>query len=289
MTGFGSARAQVESEEISVEIRSVNGKFCEVKARFPRELQAFEGEVVRRIKERLARGTVDLFVRRSPVEGQSLREPRVDEALADRVAREFRELRDRLGLEGDVRLADVISVPGVVVVEEVPPDPERAGQAMHLALDQALDHLVAMREREGEALRADLEARLRLVEGHAAQLARAAPEAVREQHERILQRVEELAGSVTLDPQRLAQEVAILADRSDVAEELTRIESHVKQFRRLMDAPDPAGRRLDFLVQELNREANTTASKASWTGAAEITVELKAEIERIREQVQNVE
>lgn len=289
MTGFGSARAQVETEEISVEIRSVNGKFCEVKARLPRELQALEAEAVRRIKERLARGTIDLSVRRGAVQGQSIRTPRIDEALAGRVAHEFRELRDRLGLEGGVRLADVIAIPGVVAVEEAPPDPELAGQAMLLALEQALDHLIAMREREGEALRADLEARLRLVEGHASQLSQVAPEALREQQERILQRVAELAGNVTLDPQRLAQEIAILAERSDVAEELTRLESHVQQFRRLMDAPDPAGRRLDFLVQELNREANTTASKASWTGAAEITVELKAEIERIREQVQNVE
>jgi len=289
MTGFGSARAQVEAEEISVEIRSVNGKFCEVKTRLPRELQALEAEAVRRVKDRLARGTVDLSVRRGTAQGQSVRTPRIDDVLAGRVATEFRSLRDRLGLEGDVRISDVVAVPGVVMVEETPPDAERAGQAMLLALDEALEHLVAMREREGESLRADLDARLRLVEGHRARLAAAAPEAVREQQERILQRVAELAGNVTLDPQRLAQEVALLAERSDIAEELTRLESHVQQFRGLMDAPDPAGRRLDFLVQELNREANTIASKASWTGAAEITVELKAEIERIREQVQNVE
>lgn len=289
MTGFGSARAQVETEELSVEIRSVNGKFCEVKTRLPRELQALEAEAVRRVKDRLARGTVDLSVRRGTAQGQSVRTPRIDDVLAGRIAAEFRSLRDRLGLEGDVRISDVVAVPGVVMVEETPPDAERAGQAMLLALDEALEHLVAMREREGESLRADLDARLRLVEGHRARLATAAPEAVREQQERIVQRVAELAGNVTLDPQRLAQEVALLAERSDIAEELTRLESHVQQFRGLMDAPDPAGRRLDFLVQELNREANTIASKASWTGAAEITVELKAEIERIREQVQNVE
>lgn len=289
MTGFGSARAQVETEELSVEIRSVNGKFCEVKTRLPRELQALEAEAVRRVKDRLARGTVDLSVRRGTAQGQSVRTPRIDDVLAGRLAAEFRSLRDRLGLEGDVRISDVVAVPGVVMVEETPPDAERAGQAMLLALDEALEHLVAMREREGESLRADLDARLRLVEGHRARLAAAAPEAVREQQERIVQRVSELAGNVTLDPQRLAQEVALLAERSDIAEELTRLESHVQQFRGLMDAPDPAGRRLDFLVQELNREANTIASKASWTGAAEITVELKAEIERIREQVQNVE
>lgn len=289
MTGFGSARAQVEAEELSVEVRSVNGKFCEVKTRLPRELQGLEPEVVRKVKERLARGTVDVSVRRGAAQGESIRTPRIDDVLAARIADQFRALGERLGLGGGVLLSDVVAIPGVVQVEETPPDVGRATGALADAIDRALDHLVAMREREGEALRADLEARLGLVEAHRERLTKVAPEAVREQQERILQRVEELAGGVALDPQRLAQEVALLAERSDIAEELTRLGSHVEQFRRLMDAPDPAGRRLDFLVQELNREANTIASKASWSGAAEITVELKAEIERIREQIQNVE
>lgn len=288
MTGFGSGRAIVGTEEVAVELRSVNGKFCDVKPRLPRELQALEAAAVRQVKERIARGAVDLFVHRSAADGGDLI-PKVDEALADRYVEAFRALRDRLGLAGEVTLADVIGAEGVLSVEHRSPDLEAAEQALRAALDEALDRLVAMREREGRALRDDLAARLETIRGHVARVAEEAPAAVRQHQERIAQRVEELTGGIPLDPQRLAQEVALLAERSDVAEEITRMESHTAQFARLLEAEEPAGRRMDFLVQEMLREVNTIGSKSQWAPIAALVVELKAEIERIREQVQNVE
>jgi len=288
MTGFGSGRAIVGTEEVAVELRSVNGKFCDVKPRLPRELQALEAAAVRQVKERIARGAVDLFVHRSAADGGDLI-PKVDEALADRYVEAFRALRDRLGLAGEVTLADVIGAEGVLSVEHRSPDLEAAEQALRAALDEALDRLVAMREREGRALRDDLAARLETIRGHVARVAEEAPAAVRQHQERIAQRVEELTGGIPLDPQRLAQEVALLAERSDVAEEITRMESHTAQFARLLEADEPAGRRMDFLVQEMLREVNTIGSKSQWAPIAALVVELKAEIERIREQVQNVE
>jgi len=288
MTGFGSGRAIVGTEEVAVEFRSVNGKFCDVKPRLPRELQALEAAAVRQVKERIARGAVDLFVHRSAADGGDLI-PKVDEALADRYVEAFRALRDRLGLAGEVTLADVIGAEGVLSVEHRSPDLEAAEQALRAALDEALDRLVAMREREGRALRDDLAARLETIRGHVARVAEEAPAAVRQHQERIAQRVEELTGGIPLDPQRLAQEVALLAERSDVAEEITRMESHTAQFARLLEADEPAGRRMDFLVQEMLREVNTIGSKSQWAPIAALVVELKAEIERIREQVQNVE
>jgi len=288
MTGFGSGRGVAGSEDLTVELRSVNGKFCEVKARLPRELLPLETAAVRRVKERLARGGVDLTVRRGAAGGSDLA-PRIDDALAARYVESFRALRDRLGLAGDVTLRDVLGAEGVVALEERTPDLDAAAEALAGAVDQALDRLVSMREQEGRALRDDLAARLDTLAGFAARVAAEAPLSVRQQHERIAQRVQELTGGIPLDPQRLAQEVALLAERSDVAEELTRLDSHLAQFRLLLDASEPAGRRMDFLVQEMNREVNTIASKAQWAPIAALAVELKAEIERIREQVQNVE
>ncbi len=288
MTGFGSARSRIESEEIAVEIRSVNSKFCEVKVRTPRELQALESDAVRIVKGRLARGAIDVSLRRGTAAGPTLA-PRIDEELAARIAESFRALQQRLGLAGEVSIGDLIAVQGVVTLEEREIDLDHASAALKAALDEALGVLIAMREREGEALRVDLSQRIDAVESFAARLSQEAPLAVRQQQERILQRIAELTGGIDLDPQRIAQEVALLAERSDIAEELTRLDSHVAQLRELLGADEPVGRRLDFLVQELNREANTVASKSNWSGSAAITVELKAEIERIREQIQNVE
>lgn len=288
MTGFGSARAQVGAEELTVELRSVNGKFCEVKARLPRELLALEADAVRLVKTRLARGSIELSLRRGSAGGSS-RTPRIDEALAASVADSFRGLRDRLGLAGEVSLSDVVAVEGVVVVEERAPELADAAAALEAAMEQALTTLIAMREREGAALHADLAERIGRIERFAGELAKQAPLAVIEHQERIARRVEELTGGIPLDPQRLAQEVALLAERSDIAEELTRLGSHIAQFRELLGEGEPVGRRIDFLVQELNREVNTIASKSTWPGAATITVEAKAELERIREQIQNVE
>lgn len=287
MTGFGSGRASVGPEDLAVEIRSVNGKFCEVKARLPRELAALESGAVRAVKERIARGGVDLSVRRGS--GRAELAPRIDEALAARYVESFRALRDRFGLAGDVAIADLVGAEGVVVLEERAPDLDAAEQALQAALAEALDRLIAMREEEGRALRADLAGRLAKVRALVARVAEEAPAAVRSHQERIAQRVEELTGGVPLDPDRLAQEVALLAERSDVAEELTRLDSHLAQFEGMLDADEPVGRRMDFLVQELNREVNTIASKSQWAPIASLAVELKAEIERIREQVQNVE
>lgn len=288
MTGFGSGTASSGEEEIAVELRLVNAKFCEVKARLPRELSALEGAAVRQVKERLARGAVELSVRRNG-SGGSVLAPRVDLDLAARYAQSLRELRDRLNLAGDLTLGDLIRAEGVVQLEERPPDLEAAGEALRVALDRALDRLVAMRSEEGRALEADVAFRLETIGRLVAEVEREAPQAVRHQHERLAERVRELAAGVEVDPQRLAQEVAILADRSDVAEEITRLQSHLAQFRQLLASEEPVGRRLDFLVQEMNREVNTIGSKSQWAPIAARVVELKAEIERIREQIQNVE
>lgn len=288
MTGFGEGQGTVGEETLVVEIRSVNAKYCDVRPRLPRELASLEPALVRQIKGRLSRGSVEVTVRRSRGAGPSLI-PAIDEALAERVVHELRDLRDRLQLGGDVSLADLLQVEGILRLEEAGIAVEEAERALGEATDRALDALAQMREREGEALQLDLEGRLGTLQRLHDTLIEEAPKGVRQRQQRLEARIQELSQDVEVEPQRLVQEAAILAERSDISEELTRLQAHLDHFSRLMREDEPVGRRLDFLVQEMNREANTIASKASWLPSATVVVDLKAEIEKIREQIQNIE
>jgi uncharacterized protein (TIGR00255 family) len=287
MTGFGAGRGAVNGEEIDVEVRSVNHKFCEVKVRVPRELSVLELEAAKIVKDRLARGGVEVTIRRAGGSGGLA--PRVDVALAEAYARAFGEIQARLGLPGAVSLSDILRSDGVVRLDERQIDVEGARAALGEGLSRALEALVVMRGREGEALARDLDTRLATVEDLVAQVAEQAPRVVEAYRTRLAERVAELARGLPIDPTRLAQEVALFADRTDVAEEITRLRSHVAQARALLASGEPAGRKLDFVVQEMHREANTIGSKSQSAGLSGVVVSLKAEIERMREQVQNVE
>lgn len=287
MTGFGAGKGAAGEEEIAVEVRSVNHKYCEVKARLPRELGALEVEVARAVKERLARGGVEVTARRAGNHGVVT--PRVDAHLAEAYARAFAELQARLSLPGAATLADVLAADGVIRLEERELDADAAREALLRGLERALEALVAMREKEGAALARDLSARLDQVEAIVARVQAQVPRSVEHHRARLEERIAELTRGIPLDPARLAQEVALFADRIDVTEEITRLGSHVAQVRGLLTSREPSGRKLDFIVQEMHREANTIGSKSQSAEIVSEVVALKAEIERMREQVQNVE
>ncbi|HVP66133.1 MAG TPA: YicC/YloC family endoribonuclease [Anaeromyxobacteraceae bacterium] len=287
MTGFGSGRGASGGLEIDAEVRSVNHKYCEVKVRLPRELVALENELVRQVKDRLARGGVEVTIRSATARAAIA--PRVDLELASAYARAFEEVRRRLGLAGEVSIDAVLAAEGVVTLEERTVDVEGARAAARQALSSALDALAAMRSREGEALARDLEARLGLVEALVRRIEAMSPRTVETYRDKLAERVQELSRGIAPDPVRLATEVALFADRVDVSEELTRLHSHIAQMRGLLGGGEPAGRKMDFLVQEMHREVNTAGSKSQSAEVAQAVVELKAEIERMREQVQNVE
>jgi uncharacterized protein (TIGR00255 family) len=289
MTGFGAGRVQAGDENIAVELRSVNGKFCDVRPHLPRELSALEPALAKAVKARIARGVVDVTVRREPSTGVRGLLPRIDVPLAAAYAKALRELQGELGLGGELTVSDLAALEGVIVLSEAAPDPGATAHAVEAALAAALDALEQMRRSEGEALARDLAARLDAVEQGAQAIRALAPQSVDAYRERLSARVAELARGTTADPARLAQEVAFFADRVDVSEELTRLASHLAQMRTVMGADAPAGRRLEFLVQEVNREVNTIGSKSQHAGIAAQVVELKAELERIREQIANVE
>ena len=288
MTGFGSGRATVDSEELTVEVKSVNHKFCEVKVRLPRELPLLEPVLLKAVKDRLARGAVDVSVKRQG-RTQASTVPTLDLPLAREYRRAFAELSRELRIEDTLSIRDIGLLPGVIRLEEPGVQVEPASRACGLALEQALGALLKMREAEGEAMRVDLETRVRLVESTTQEIAERAPRAVQDYRTRLAERIEELTRGGPVDPQRLAQEVAFFAERTDIAEEMTRLSSHLQQFRQLMAAPEPAGRKMDFLVQEMHREVNTTGSKSQDPEISRRVMALKAELERVREQVQNIE
>jgi len=287
MTGFGAGHGAASGEEVDAEVRSVNHKYCEVKIRLPRELAALEPELARQVKDRLARGGVEVSVRRGA--GRGAIAPRVDLDLAAEYARAFEDVRRRVGLSGEVSLDAVLSAEGVVTLEERVVAMDAARPAVAEAVAKALDALSAMREREGRALARDLEGRLNAVEALVRRVEVLSPRSLEVYRDRLAERVQELSRGLAPDPVRLATEIALFADRVDVSEEMTRLHSHLVQMRGLLGGNEPAGRKMDFLVQEMHREVNTVGSKSQSAEIAGAVVELKAEIERMREQVQNVE
>lgn len=286
MTGFGAGSASEAGEELAVELKSVNGKFCEVKARLPRELASLEPLVVRAVKDRLSRGTVDVAVRRS---GAHATAPRVNVEALTAAAGALREAARQAGLDERLGLAELLQVPGLVTLEERPPDVAAAERALTAALATGLDGLVAVRRREGAALETDLRARVATLRELRARVVAEAPASVTAFRDRLHARIHELAPELAIDPGRLEQEVVIFADRTDVAEELTRLGAHLDELERLLGGDAPVGRQLEFLLQELHREVNTTGSKAQSPEMSRVVVAMKAEVERLREQVANVE
>jgi len=288
MTGFGRGTGAAVERQFVAEVRSVNHKFLEVKMRLPFGLQGLEGRMQALCRNRLSRGRIDITV--TVGEGSAaVLSPRVDAALAGAYVTAFRQLAATLGVSGQLSISDLIRLHETLLVTEPAVDLNLLAPGVEKALDAAITDLERMRVVEGGALSRDLDTRLTQVDGLTVALGAIAPQALAEMQQRLMKRVQELTQGVAVDPQRMAQECALLAERSDMAEEFTRLKSHIAQFRKLLSGGEPAGRKLDFLCQELNREANTLGSKCNHAGMAALVVDLKAEIERIREQVQNVE
>lgn len=288
MTGFGSAQARIGDRVFVIELRSVNHRYCDVRVHLPPELTGLEGRIEALVRRRVERGRVEVGVEVSFAPG-AIAEPRIDLARA----RGYRAALDRLaadlGIPAAVSLELIASAPGVVRPPDLTVDLDELSTALEPAFEAALRDLLAMRDREGEALAAELQRRLVRAQGLVGAVRSHLPGSAKERRARLEARMNELLGDRALDPGRLAMELAVLADRADVSEELARLDSHFAQLELLRSALEPVGRKLDFLLQELNREANTIGSKTASAAIAHVIVELKAELERMREQVQNVE
>lgn len=287
MTGFGAAELKLGPRRLRVELRSVNHRYCELRLNLPPELQALAAPLEAAIRARIQRGRIDVVLS-SSLRLEQAGPPVFDHTRAQAYVDALGAMAAQLGLDGrQVPLTWLADQPGVTVAAA---EPEPASKEAILGLlEEGLSDLLSMRGREGQALAAALLSHLGEVRRLAAELQVRVQGAVQDRADRMRARLGALLGDAALDPARLAQEVALLADRSDVTEELERLESHCVQLEALLKGPGAVGRKLDFLLQELNREANTIGSKCSDATMAHRVVDLKAELERMREQIQNVQ
>lgn len=288
MTGFGRGRARAGDLIATVEMRSVNNRFCEVSTRLPRELNPRESEIQALIKQALDRGRINVQIQVERAEPQLTMQ--VDEHAARGYARLLDTLRIAAGLPDPVRLEHLLPFSDdLLVPADEETDDEALWAATSAALQEALDGLRAMRLQEGKALQTDLLERIASMRRELAHVEARAPERVREAREKLHERLAELLGDDRVDPERLEQEIAYLADKLDVTEECVRLRSHLQLFEEALRSDDPVGRKLNFLAQEINREVNTIGSKANDADVAHAAVRMKEELEKIREQVQNIE
>jgi uncharacterized protein (TIGR00255 family) len=287
MTGFGRAQASLNGFPLQVELKSVNNRFKDVALRLPRSLSTLEGEVREFLQSRFARGSITATLTWEESSSLDLRE--VDRQVAAHYYRLLRQLKTQFGLAGDVDLGLLATFPDVFRTRERGGRKEAALRVLLPALGRAAADLERMRRREGKHLNREMRTRTRKLGTMVGWIRRTSPRRVNGAQRRLERRVARLTGSLPPDPQRLASEIALLADRCDVSEECSRLLSHLAQFRDYLGSRDPVGRRLDFLLQEMNREANTLGAKVQDAKAAQVVVAMKEEIEKLREQVQNVE
>ena len=287
MTGFGAADGTIGDARASVEIRTVNHRFFSPNLKLPAAFSRWEGEIREILRQKIARGHVTLTARFDRAIGTG---PVIDEVRLAQYVVTLKDLQKKHGLGGEVDLATLLRLPDVVGAQSEEVDP-RAGEALAAIVNRAVDNLISMRRAEGAQLAAFLVERVAAVEAKLARIEQRAPIRLKEQHERIKRTVSDLIGTTGADPQRIAQEIAILADKMDVAEELDRFRSHLAAFRETAQSrtSEPVGKRLGFILQEMLREANTVGSKASDAQIQEDVIATKEELERIREQVENLE
>lgn len=288
MTGYGRAQQTAGGQEITVEIRSVNHRFFEFSARIPRFFGYLEERLKACLAESISRGKVDVSVSIVAMEGiQS--QVRINEELARSYLGALRGLSEKLGIEDDLALSAMARFPDIFIVHKAPVDEDETWNAVEPVVKDALLHFMDMRSAEGGRLSGDILARLEAIEGNVGAVEELSPQAVAAYRQKLNQKLAETLEGYKLDEARILTEAAIFAEKTAVDEETVRLRSHIDQLRIMLAAGSPAGRKLDFLVQELNREANTIGSKCQDVSIANLVVEIKSDIEKIREQVQNIE
>jgi uncharacterized protein (TIGR00255 family) len=289
MTAYGKSDYPNDGKRFLVEIKSLNNRYRDIIIRMPRNLQGFEKQLRTLIDSKIRRGRVEVFFqiensREAPPYALELNMPLVDAYL-----KIFAQLSSRSGLNQELQLETLLKMNDVVNVKTDTDDEEEMGKCLYESLSLGLDSLLEMRRKEGAAIETDLRKRLKRVGKFINDVRGRAPEIMEAYGIRLKENVEKLCQGVQVDGDRIAQEVAIFAERSDITEEVVRMGSHIEQFSEYLELDDAVGRRLDFLIQEMNREVNTLGSKASDSFVSRIVVEMKAELEKLREQVQNVE
>ena len=288
MTGYGSAKGTSGGIDISIDVKSVNNRYLDCNIKMPRVYAAMEEALKSTVSSNLSRGKVDVFVTIDTSKADTV-SVRINKPVADAYVAALRELSTQYGLTDTVTASELTRFPEVLSMEKDETDIDALAGDVKAVLQQALDGLGGMRAREGQNLAADIKGRLSEIERLTGIVEEYSPKSVVEYRARLEAKMAEVLENKDIDESRILMEAAIFADRVSVTEETVRLKSHVKQLRQMLESSQPVGRKLDFLIQELNREANTIGSKANDADLARIVVDLKAEIEKIREQAQNIE
>lgn len=288
MTGYGRSEQIVDGRAVTVEIKSVNHRYFEFSCRTTRGYSFLEEKLKSFLQGRITRGKVDAYISVEALESAQT-QVLVNHSLAEGYVQALRELAERYGLRDDISVSTVSRYSDIFSVHKAPEDEEAVWSSVQQAAEEALKNFLAMREAEGERLRTDVLSRAGTIMKLVDEIETRSPQTVAEYQQRLRQKIQELLGDNTVDEQRLLTETAIFADKVAVAEETVRLRSHFRQMEEMMKTDAPIGRKLDFLVQEMNREANTIGSKAVDSKIAYLVVDIKAEIEKIREQIQNIE
>ena len=286
MTGFGRGEYENEGRKYIVEIKAVNHKYSDINIRLPRFFNNMEDSIRKRISNVISRGKIDVFVsfENYSSKGTNIR---INRELAKEYINELKSLAEETNLEFNVNLIDISKLPEILKIEENEDEEEIENELMK-AVDMALETFISMREVEGQKLVEDLERRIHLIEEKIKEVKKYSENLVEEYIEKLHTRVKELL-QTEVDEARLMQEIVFFSDKSSIEEELTRLDSHISQFLKLIKTDSPVGKKIDFLIQEINRETNTIGSKANCLEITNRVIEIKTEVENIREQIQNIE
>lgn len=290
MTGYGRAETQIEGRKWMIEIKSLNHRYVEIITRLPNVLSSLEVDIKKRVGERIFRGRIEVSIQ---ADAESGPDNGVQYGLNVPLLRNYHSLlvriKEELNLKEEIDLRTLVRFKEIFIPSETRFDPAVAWGGLQKTLDEAIDALIRMRKVEGEALKKDFLARLDTLTRHLDSAKARAPRTVLEYKQRLQERIRELTDGLDMDPVRLSQEVALLADKSDITEEIVRFESHIAQMEKLLQSPEAIGRKLDFLLQEMGREVNTLGSKSNDIAIGQDVIELKSELAKLREQAQNVE
>lgn len=288
MTGYGRVQQTVDGYNILFEIKSVNHRFYDFSARIPKAYGYLEDKLKTYLQNYITRGKVEIFITIDALNGTDS-QVKLNYGLAESYIDALRGLQEKYGLVNDISVSTVAKYQDIFTVIKPPDDENKIWNAIKKAADAAIAGFLKMREAEGEKLKADISGRGRKIASIVDEIEKRSPETVKEYRQKLKARMEEVLADTALDENRILLEAAIYADKVAVNEETVRLKSHLDQMAAMLESDEPVGRKLDFLMQEMNREANTIGSKASDLNIAEMVVEIKAELEKIREQIQNLE
>lgn len=288
MTGFGRGEFDRDSKKITVEMKSVNHRYCEVTVKTPRKLNFLENEARNYVKQQLSRGKIDVYISYED-QSEKVENLKFNETLAGEYMKHFHKMSDLFHLENDIRVSSLSRYPDVLVLEEQDDDLETWWEVLKGALDNAIAKMLESRSTEGAAIEQDLMMKLDLMKAALEIIKEKSPLVVLAYKERLAQRIKDMLDNVNIDEARIAMEVALFADKTCIDEEIVRLTAHIDHMKSSLEGSQPIGRKLDFLSQEMNREANTILSKANAIDISNQALDLKTEIEKIREQIQNIE